>query len=75
MVTLQDVFIAKPVENAAEQAETGHRLLGPLTCTGIKPHFLGKMQENGVTLPPQFFQLENERTTALRAQAFGRVNT
>src|SRR6478672_9897955 len=55
VVTLQDIFIAKPVENAAEQAETGHRLLGPLTCSGIKPHFLDKMAGNGVNLPPNFF--------------------
>jgi pilus assembly protein CpaF len=75
VVTLQDVFIAKPVENAAEQAETGHRLLGPLTCTGIKPHFLDKMAGNGVNLPPNFFLPETgERTsTASAAGVFGRA--
>ena len=55
VVTLQDIFIAKPVEDVAAQPETGHRLLGPLTCTGIKPHFLDKMAGNGVNLPPNFF--------------------
>ena len=75
VVTLQDLFVAKPIDDGEEVTPGASRLLGPLRCTGIKPHFLGKMQENGVTLPPQFFQLENERTTALRAQAFGRVNT
>jgi len=74
-VTLQDLFVAKPIDDGEEVMPGASRLLGPLRCTGIKPHFLSKMQENGVTLPPQFFQLENERTTALRAQAFGRVNT
>jgi pilus assembly protein CpaF len=76
VVTLQDVFIAKPVENAAEQAETGHRLLGPLTCTGIKPHFLDKMAGNGVNLPPNFFLPETagERSsTASAAGVFGRA--
>ena len=29
IVTLQDIFLAKPVEDAAEQADAGHRLLGP----------------------------------------------
>jgi len=75
VVTLQDIFIAKPVENAAEQAETGHRLLGPLTCTGIKPHFLDKMAGNGVNLPPNFFLPDSgERpASASSAGVFGRA--
>jgi hypothetical protein len=31
------------------------RLLLPLACTGLKPHFLEKLAGNGVTLPPTFF--------------------
>jgi hypothetical protein len=31
-------------------------LLTPLACTGLKPHFLEKMAQNGVVLPPHFFQ-------------------
>jgi hypothetical protein len=27
----------------------------PLSCTGLKPHFLEKMATNGVLLPPTFF--------------------
>jgi pilus assembly protein CpaF len=74
VVTLQDIFIAKPVENAAEQAETGHRLLGPLTCTGIKPHFLDKMAGNGVNLPPNFFLPDTgERQAASTSGVFGRA--
>jgi pilus assembly protein CpaF len=75
VVTLQDIFIAKPVENAAEQAETGHRLLGPLTCSGIKPHFLDKMAGNGVNLPPNFFLPDSgERpSSATAAGVFGRA--
>ena len=32
------------------------RLLTPLLCTGLKPHFLEKMSANGVVLPPAFFE-------------------
>jgi pilus assembly protein CpaF len=49
VITLQDVF-------AAEVPQEGGRLLGPLACTGLKPHFLEKLAGNGVVLPPSFFQ-------------------
>ena len=32
-----------------------------MKASGIKPQFLSKLGENGVHLPPQFFQLEPER--------------
>ena len=58
VITLQDVFVAKPPDEAS-QADTGvSRLLGPLECTGLKPHFLDKMATNGVVLPPHFFNDE-----------------
>ena len=54
VITLQDVFLAKPPDE--EQASSGSsKLLGPLDCTGLKPHFLEKMAANGVVLPPHFF--------------------
>jgi hypothetical protein len=55
VITLQDVFVAKPPEE--NEAESGKpvRLLNPLECTGLKPQFLEKMAANGVTLPPTFF--------------------
>jgi pilus assembly protein CpaF len=57
VITLQDVFIAKPPDE--DQASVGGnravKLLGPLECTGLKPHFLEKMAANGVVLPPSFF--------------------
>jgi len=57
VVTLQDVFVAKPPDE--EQASsTGGKLLGPLECTGLKPHFLEKMATNGVVMPPHFFNEE-----------------
>jgi pilus assembly protein CpaF len=56
VITLQDVFVAKPPD---EDAENGGgkpaNLLNPLECTGLKPQFLEKMAANGVTLPPSFF--------------------
>jgi hypothetical protein len=36
----------------------GSRLLTPLQCTGLKPHFLEKMAASGVILPPNFFKSE-----------------
>jgi pilus assembly protein CpaF len=58
VITLQDIFLARPPdeENAAQQVT---RLLSPLSCTGLKPHFLEKMAANGVTLPATFFQQED----------------
>src|SRR6266571_827660 len=54
VVTLQDVFVAKPPDEEQASSAAG-RLLGALECTGLKPHFLEKMATNGVVLPPQFF--------------------
>ncbi len=62
VITMQDIFIAKPVEDREEATLTGSRLLGPLVCTGIKPHFLNKLSGNGVTLPATFFQTEADRS-------------
>jgi len=57
VITLQDVFVAKPPDE--EQASsTVSKLLGSLECTGLKPHFLEKMATNGVVMPPHFFNEE-----------------
>jgi pilus assembly protein CpaF len=58
VITLQDIFIAKPPDEEAVAAAGGSRLLTPLMCSGLKPHFLDKMATNGVVLPPTFFQQE-----------------
>jgi pilus assembly protein CpaF len=55
VITLQDIFTAKPPEEDANAAGKPIRLLAPLECTGLKPHFLEKMAANGVILPPTFF--------------------
>jgi pilus assembly protein CpaF len=57
VITLQDLFVARPPDE--EQAVSrGSRLLTPLQCTGLKPHFLEKMAASGVILPPNFFKSE-----------------
>jgi len=59
VITLQDLFVAKaPDEDSAATATRTSRLLQPLACSGLKPHFLEKMAANGVILPPQFFRAE-----------------
>jgi pilus assembly protein CpaF len=58
VVTMQDIFRAKPVEDDTEVPAMGSRLLGPLVCSGIIPGFMDKLAGNGVHLPPQFFQTE-----------------
>ncbi|HWH06241.1 MAG TPA: CpaF family protein [Gaiellaceae bacterium] len=57
VITLQDIFVAKPPDEDGAQQQRG-RLLLPMTCTGLKPHFLEKLAANGVVLPPNFFQQE-----------------
>jgi pilus assembly protein CpaF len=57
VITLQDIFMARPPDEESTSQVT--RLLSPLACTGLKPHFLEKMAANGVTLPATFFQQED----------------
>ena len=55
VITLQDLFMAKPPDEEAAATGRAARLLAPLACTGLKPHFLEKMAANSVILPPSFF--------------------
>ena len=55
VITLQDLFLAKPPDEEAAAAGRSARLLAPLACTGLKPHFLEKMAANNVILAPTFF--------------------
>ncbi|HZC28624.1 MAG TPA: ATPase, T2SS/T4P/T4SS family, partial [Gaiellaceae bacterium] len=54
-ITLQDLFVAKPPDEEQAAENRAHRFLLPLTCTGLKPHFLDKLATNGVVLQPSFF--------------------
>ena len=55
VITLQDIFVAKPPDEEHNPSGGHSRLLTPLQCTGLKPHFLEKLATNGVVLPPSFF--------------------
>jgi pilus assembly protein CpaF len=55
VITLQDIYVAKPPEEDGGEAGKPVRLMSPLESTGLKPHFLEKMAANGVILPPAFF--------------------
>jgi pilus assembly protein CpaF len=70
MITLQDVFHAKPPDE--DSAQEAVRLLAPLQATGLKPHFLDKMAAHGVALQPNFFDEDDSgyRST-LAAASFG----
>src|SRR6059058_3203316 len=60
VITLQDVFVAKPPAEREQATSPGAtKLLGPLECSGLKPHFLEKMAANGVVMPPDFFNEES----------------
>jgi pilus assembly protein CpaF len=54
VITLQDVFVA-PVPSEARFDARSISLLGPLTYSGLKPHFLEKLAAHGITLPAEFF--------------------
>jgi pilus assembly protein CpaF len=56
IVTLQDVFRARPVSDV--DSATAITALRPLECTGLQPHFRSKLAANGVNLPADFFQPE-----------------
>jgi pilus assembly protein CpaF len=57
VITLQDLFVARPPDEDSVVPMRASRLLQPLACTGLKPHFLEKMAANGVLLPPTFFRV------------------
>jgi len=60
VVTLQDIFAARPPDEESNPSGGRARLLTPLQCTGLKPHFLEKLAQNGVVLPPSFFGVEDD---------------
>jgi pilus assembly protein CpaF len=64
VITLQDIFIAKPPTEEAEASHGAIRLLSPLSCSGLKPNFLDKMAANGVMLQPSFFTADDDSAPA-----------
>jgi pilus assembly protein CpaF len=70
VITLQDIFIAKPPEEDAPIPQHG-KLLTPLQCTGLKPHFLEKLAANGVVMASNFFDREDgEYRSTMAAQSY-----
>jgi pilus assembly protein CpaF len=72
VITLQDIFLAKPPDEDTTGAGRPVTLLSPLVCTGLKPHFLEKMAASGVTLPPTFFEREDVVARPAFAAGYGR---
>ncbi len=71
VITLQDIFLAKPPDEDTAFGG-GTRLLSPLGCTGLKPHFLDKMAAHGVALQPNFFDEDQSGYRAnLAVASFG----
>jgi len=72
IITLQDIFLAKPPDEDSSHGPATRGLLAPLACSGLKPHFLEKMAANGVTLPADFFEHETDLyRPAFAAASFG----
>jgi pilus assembly protein CpaF len=72
VITLQDIFVAQPPDEETAASSRGSRLLAPLSCTGLKPHFLDKLAANGVVLPPTFFSADEiEGRPTFNASTFG----
>jgi pilus assembly protein CpaF len=71
VITLQDVFVAKPPDEEAAVSGRPGRLLSPLGCTGLKPHFLEKLAANGVVLPPNFFERDSGFRPTFAAASYG----
>jgi len=69
VVTLQDIFVAKPPDEDSPAHMRG-KLLTPLQCSGLKPHFLEKMAANGVILPMNFFEHDESEFRSLAAQSY-----
>ena len=63
VITLQDIFHAKPPDEQTATGGVGVRLLTPLACSGLKPNFLDKMAANGVLLQPSFFSKDDDTDT------------
>ena len=58
IITLQDLFYARPPREAESVDGLPPRLLEPLAPTGLRPQFLTKLAMNGVTLPGEIFLQE-----------------
>ncbi len=67
VITLQDIFSARPPDEEHDPSSARLNVLSPLQCTGLKPHFLDKLAANGVVLPPSFFGPEEDGVESPRS--------
>jgi pilus assembly protein CpaF len=65
VITLQDIFLAKPPDEGEASGGKAVRLMSPLNCSGLKPNFLEKMAANGVVLQPSFFTTDDTEAPAV----------
>jgi pilus assembly protein CpaF len=66
VITLQDVFVAKPPDENSHTFGSRDKFLSPLRCSGLKPMFLEKLAANGVGLHSSFFSPEDENGPGTR---------
>src|SRR5205814_2079657 len=66
VITLQDIFVAKPPDEDTPSLGPRNRLMSPLGCTGLKPQFLDKLAANGVGLHSSFFTPDTETGPGVR---------
>ena len=59
VVTLQDIFVAKPLGGGLARSRTDAGAADPARLHWPLPHFLEKMAASGVGLPPTFFERED----------------
>ncbi|HYX76717.1 MAG TPA: hypothetical protein VE757_06025, partial [Gaiellaceae bacterium] len=72
VITLQDIFVAKPPDEREQGTATDSpKLLAEIECSGLKPHFLEKMAANGVVLPPAFFSEDSAGYVAYANASYG----
>jgi pilus assembly protein CpaF len=58
VVTLQDVFLARPMDERAAATGDPGVLLRPLEPSGLQPHFRHKLAAQGVEIPEDFYRPE-----------------
>jgi pilus assembly protein CpaF len=67
VITLQDIFLAKPPDEGEATGGKATRLLSPLNSSGLKPNFLEKMAANGVVMQPSFFTKDDQEAPTVGA--------
>ena len=75
VVTLQDIFVARPPDEERRRRLEVEAARRRSPCTGLKPHFLEKLAANGVVLPPSFFTSDSVGLRALRGDGVRTMRT